>query len=192
EDQMPRNGLTIATLGSGGDGVVTVGNLIAQAAAREGLQVVQTEAYGPQIRGGETSCTVRVASREVFAQGDTVDVLVVFGWQDFARFKGEIAAAADAVIFYESADETGFEKLDLPVRENARWLPVPFQQLARDSAGTTSAKNVVMLGILAELFGLPVEGLRKAVAHRFGRKKATVAEANAKAFQAGVEFARGL
>ena len=189
---MATNDLTMAMVGSGGDGVVTMGNLIAQAAAREGLHVVQTEAYGPQIRGGETSCTVRVASREVFAQGDTVDVLVVFGWQDFARFKGEIAAAADAVILYESADETEFEKLDLPVKENARWLPVPFQQIAKDSTGATSAKNVVTLGILAELLGLPVEGLRKAVAHRFGRKKATVAEANAKAFQAGVEFGRSV
>jgi 2-oxoglutarate ferredoxin oxidoreductase subunit alpha len=169
-----------------------MGNLIAQAAAREGLRVVQTEAYGPQIRGGETSCTVRVAAREIFAQGDTVDVLVVFGWQDFARFKGEIAAAADAVILYEAADETEFEKLDLPLKDNARWLPVPFQQLARDSAGTTSAKNVVTLGIIAELFGLPVESLRKGVNHRFGRKKATVAEANARAFQGGVDFAGGV
>src|SRR5512132_1394588 len=186
---MPTNDLTIAMVGSGGDGVVTMGNLIAQAAAREGLHVVQTEAYGPQIRGGETSCTVRVAAREIFAQGDTVDVLVVFGWQDFSRFKGEIAAAADAVILYEAADETEFEKLDLPLKDNARWLPVPFQQLARDSAGTTSATNVVTLGIIAELFGLPVESLRKGVNHRFGRKKATVAEANAHAFQGGVDFA---
>jgi 2-oxoglutarate ferredoxin oxidoreductase subunit alpha len=186
---MPSNDLTIAMIGSGGDGVVTMGNLIAQTAAREGLHVIQTEAYGPQIRGGETSCTVRVASREVYAQGDTVDVLVVFGWQDFARFRGEIAAAADAVIFYEAADETTFEKLDLPIGDRAKWIPVPFQQLAKDSAGTTSAKNVVTLGILAGLFGLPPETLRRAVLHRFGRKKASLAESNARAFDGGLAFA---
>jgi 2-oxoglutarate ferredoxin oxidoreductase subunit alpha len=119
-------------------------------------------------------------------------VLVVFGWQDFARFKGEIAAAADAVILYEAADETEFEKLDLPARDSARWIPVPFQQLARDSAGTTSAKNVVTLGILGELFGLPVDSLRQGVVHRFRKKKATVAEANARAFEGGVAFAKGV
>lgn len=186
---MPTKDLTIAMVGSGGDGVVTMGNLIAQAAAREGLNVIQTEAYGPQIRGGETSCTVRVAAREVFAQGDTVDVLAVFGWEDFARFRGEIAAAADAVILYEAADETQFEKLDLPVGGNAKWIPVPFQQLAKDSAGTTSAKNVVTLGILAGLFGLPAATVRKAVLHRFGRKKASLAESNARAFDGGLAFA---
>jgi 2-oxoglutarate ferredoxin oxidoreductase subunit alpha len=189
---MPTNDLTMTMVGSGGDGVVTMGNLVAQAAAREGLHVIQTEAYGPQIRGGETSCTVRVASREVFAQGDTVDVLVVFGWEDFARFRGEIAAAADAVILYEAADEALFEKLDLPLGEHARWIPVAFQQLAKDSAGTPAAKNIVTLGILAELFGLPTESIRKAVAQRFSRKKPSIAESNLRGFEAGRVFARGV
>ena len=189
---MPTNDLTITIVGSGGDGVVTMGNLVAQAAAREGLHVIQTEAYGPQIRGGETSCTVRVASREVFAQGDAVDVLVVFGWENLGRFRGEIPVKADAVILYEAADKTPFEKLELPVGEHSRWIPVPYQQLAKDSAGTPAAKNVVALGILAELFGLPAEAIGDAVTRRFSRKKAALAEGNARAFEAGRAFARGL
>jgi 2-oxoglutarate/2-oxoacid ferredoxin oxidoreductase subunit alpha len=187
---MPTNDLTIAMVGSGGDGLVTMGNLIAQASAGVGLHVIQTEAYGPQIRGGETSCTVRVASREVYAQGDLVDALVVFSWESFARFHGEIAAAADAVILYEAADETQFEKLDLPRGEHARWIPVPFQQLAKDSAGTGAAKNTVTLGVLTELFGLPEEALRAAIARRFAKKRAALAEANDRAFEAGRHFGR--
>jgi 2-oxoglutarate ferredoxin oxidoreductase subunit alpha len=187
---MPTNDLTIAMVGSGGDGVVTMGSLVAQAAAREGLHVIQTEAYGPQIRGGETSCTVRVASREVFAQADAADLLVVFEWENFGRFRGEIAVAADAVILYESADETQFEKVELPLGEHARWIPVPFQQLAKESAGTSTAKNIVTLGILAELFGLPEEALRAAVGRRFSKKKASLADANFRAFEAGRRFAR--
>jgi 2-oxoglutarate ferredoxin oxidoreductase subunit alpha len=135
---------------------------------------------------------VRVASRETFAQADTVDVLVVFGWLDFARFRGEITAAADAVILYEAADETQFEKLDLPVGERARWIPVPFQQLAKDSAGTPSAKNIVTLGVLSELLGLPAEAIRVAMNRKFARKKASLAESNSRGFEAGVEFARGV
>ena len=67
---MSPNDLTIGMVGSGGDGVVTMGDLLALAAAREGLNVIKTEGYGPQIRGGESSCTVRVAAREIFAQAD--------------------------------------------------------------------------------------------------------------------------
>jgi 2-oxoglutarate ferredoxin oxidoreductase subunit alpha len=93
---MATRDITIGIVGSGGDGVVTLGDLIAQVAAQEGLHVIKTEAYGPQIRGGESSCTVRVAADEVFAQGASVDVLVVFGWSDFGRFRGEISVAPDA------------------------------------------------------------------------------------------------
>ena len=91
---MPRRDVSIAVVGSGGDGVVTLGDLVAQAAAKEGLHVIKTEAYGPQIRGGESSCAVRVAAHEIAAPADAVDVLVVFRWADFARFRGEIQVAA--------------------------------------------------------------------------------------------------
>ena len=62
KDGMTTRDVTIGVVGSGGDGVVTLGDLIAQVAAEEGLHVVKTEAYGPQIRGGESSCTVRIDS----------------------------------------------------------------------------------------------------------------------------------
>jgi 2-oxoglutarate ferredoxin oxidoreductase subunit alpha len=186
---MSTNDLTIAMVGSGGDGVVTMGDLIAMAAAREGLHVIKTEGYGPQIRGGESSCTVRVAARELFAQGDEVDVLLVFRWADFARFRGEIEVARDAVVLYESTDATPVEELALPVDDRALWIPVPFDRLSRESAGAAASKNIVALGILAGLFGLPADTMRRAVGHRFGRKKESVREANAKAFEAGLTFA---
>src|SRR5471032_1115258 len=84
---MANDDVTIAVVGSGGDGVVTLGDLVAQVAAREGLYAIKTESYGPQIRGGESSCTVRIAARPISAQGSLVDILVGFGWTDFARFR---------------------------------------------------------------------------------------------------------
>ncbi|RMF83897.1 MAG: hypothetical protein D6739_06680, partial [Nitrospirae bacterium] len=179
-------------VGSGGDGVVTMGDMIAQAAAREGLNVIKVEAYGPQIRGGESSTTVRVAADEIFAQADRVDVLVVFNWADFARFKGEIVAAPDAVILSEAKDETEVDLSELGAGPDAIWIKVPFIQLAKESAGTTLAKNIVTLGLLSELFGLPQEGIRRAVEAKFAKKKAEVLEANLKGFAAGIEHARSI
>jgi 2-oxoglutarate/2-oxoacid ferredoxin oxidoreductase subunit alpha len=186
---MSTNDLTMVIVGSGGDGVVTLGDLIAQASAREGLNVIKTEAYGPQIRGGEASCTVRVSGREIFAQGDAVDVLAVFNWADFARFRGEFAFRRDAIVLHEAADAPP-AGVGLP--DGARMVPAPFVELAKNSAGTPGAKNIVALGILAELFGLPAGPARRAVAHRFAKKKATVTESNLRAFDAGAEFARTL
>jgi len=186
---MPRRDLTIAMVGSGGDGVVTMGDMVAQAGAAEGLHVMKVEAYGPQIRGGESSCTVRVSADPIFAQGDEVQVLVVFNWADFARFRGEIICSEDAVVLYEATDETPHEEIDLGPVQEVRWVPVPFIQLAKESAGTTLAKNIVTLGLLTELFSLPKEPIERAITQKFSVKKAAVLEANLKGFAAGVEHA---
>jgi 2-oxoglutarate ferredoxin oxidoreductase subunit alpha len=191
---MPASDLTFAMIGSGGDGVVTMGDMMAQAGASVGLHVMKVEAYGPQIRGGESSCTVRISADPIFAQGDLVQVLVVFNWADFGQFRSEIIASPDAVILYEESDSTPREAVeaDLGTGEAARWIPVPFTQLAKEAAGTTLAKNIVTLGLLSELFGLPEEQIKNAIGLRFATKKAEVLEANMKGFTAGAEHAASM
>ena len=186
---MPTRDLTLAMVGSGGDGVVTMGDMMAQAGARDGLNVIKVEAYGPQIRGGESSCVLRMSAEPISAQGDAVDVLVVFNWADFARFKGEVVPKADAVILYEASDPTPLAEVKIPTATNATWIPVPFVEIATKATGTKAAKNIVTLGILAELFGIPPASVRKAIEFKFGKKKAGVLEANLKGFTAGQEFA---
>jgi 2-oxoglutarate ferredoxin oxidoreductase subunit alpha len=186
---MPTRDLTFAIVGSGGDGVITVGDMMAQAGASEGLHVMKVEAYGPQIRGGESSCTVRLSADPIFAQGDLVQVLVVFNWADFARFRGEIVCGENAIVLYEATDETPREQIDLGPIEEVRWVPVPFIELAKEAAGTTLAKNIVTLGLLSELFKLPQEALERAIKKKFEAKKKGVLEANIKGFEAGIEHA---
>src|SRR3954454_11164492 len=96
--------LTSAFVGAGGDGAVTAGDIIAGVCASEGLHVIKTEAYGPQIRGGGSAATVRVSSQRVLAQADAAAALTVFSWAVSARFSNEIVLAPDAVIFHEAAD----------------------------------------------------------------------------------------
>jgi 2-oxoglutarate ferredoxin oxidoreductase subunit alpha len=189
---MPTRDLTLAIVGSGGDGVITVGDMIAQAGASEGLHVMKVEAYGPQIRGGESSCTVRLSGDPIFAQGDLVQILVVFNWADFARFRGEILVAEGAIVLYEATDETPHEEIDLGPVEEVKWVPVPFIKLAKEAAGTTLAKNIVTLGILGELFNLPKDAIERAIVQKFSKKKEAVLEANLKGFAAGLEYAQGI
>ena len=186
---MPTRDLTFAIVGSGGDGVITVGDMMAQAGASEGLHVMKVEAYGPQIRGGESSCTVRLSADPIFAQGDLVQVLVVFNWADFARFRGEIICAENAVILYEATDETPHDQIDLGPIEEVKWVPVPFIELAKEAAGTTLAKNIVTLGLLGELFSLPIGAMERAIKGKFSKKKEAVLEANIKGFEAGIKHA---
>ncbi|HSN68548.1 MAG TPA: 2-oxoacid:acceptor oxidoreductase subunit alpha, partial [Thermoanaerobaculia bacterium] len=129
----------------------------------------------------------RISPNDIYAQADAVDLLVLFNWADYGRFKSEIVPGDGAFVLHEATDAVpeGWEVGRL------RLVPVPFTQIAKD-AGAPASKNVVTLGILGTLFGLPVGSLRKAVAKKFGKKKEGVAETNLNAFDAGAAFAASL
>ena len=166
--------LSLSIVGAGGDGAVAAGDILSFASARDGLSVIKTEAYGPQIRGGESSCTVRMSATPIHAQADLLDSLVVFSWSDFARFRDELEPAADAIIFYEEKD-TPPEAMT-----KYRLVAIPF-------AAQRNAKNIYALGILASTFGLPSDAIREAVRGRFRKKTAAVIEGNVNAFDAGLQ-----
>src|SRR5881227_2192599 len=131
------NEITLAIVGSGGDGAVAAGDILSMACARDGLHVIKTEAYGPQIRGGESSCTVRISSDEIFAQADAIDALVVFNWADFARFASELTLASNAIILYEANDAPPDN-----LAPNAQVIGVPFTATARET-GAPNGKNIL-------------------------------------------------
>ena len=173
--------ITVSIVGSGGDGAVAAGDILAMASAREGLHVIKTEAYGPQIRGGESSCTVRISTAPIFAQADALDILVVFNWADFARFRSELTPAPGALIFHEEKDAPP------PELTSVRLVPVPFTALARE-AGAPSGKNILALGLLTATLGIRPDAIRDALRRRFGKKSEAVIEGNLKAFERGLQL----
>ena len=177
------NEITLAIVGSGGDGAVAAGDILSMACARDGLHVIKTEAYGPQIRGGESSCTVRISSNEIYAQADTINALVVFNWADFARFASELTLAPDAIVLHE-ANDTPPENL----APRAQVIGVSFTSTARE-VGAPNGKNILATGMIAEILGLPVDAIRAAIKHRFAKKTAAVIEGNLKVFDKGIELA---
>ena len=177
--------ITFSIVGSGGDGAVVAGDLAAMGCAARGLYVIKTEAYGPQIRGGESSSTVRIATRPIAAQGHEIDALVVFRFADFARFRSEMVLSETCLVLHEPNDSPPAEIA------NRRCVPVPFAELARE-AGAPNAKNIVALGILAAMFGMPADSIAGAVRRRFAKKQAAVTEANLRAFTRGMEFGAGV
>ena len=183
------NQITIGIAGSGGDGVIASGEILASAAAREGLYTILTKSYGPTIRGGESSCRVRMGHNRVHSQGDKLDVLVCFNWDDFKLFKNELLLKKDGVVLYPESDPLAPEQLPLNPGLEPRILKVPFLKLAKDELGNPLMKNIVMLGVLASLFDLPREGLESAIRHRFARKSAQIIDLNLRALSIGERWA---
>jgi len=181
--------ITIGIIGSGGDGVIAAGEILASAAAREGLFCILTKAVGPTIRGGESSCRVRMGQNRVHSQGDKLDVLVCFNWKDYNYFQHETHLKDDACILYPEDDPLGPDDLPISGKGNPIIIRVPFKDLAKKDVGNPLTMNIVMLGVLARLFDLPKEGLENAIEHRFHRKGEKLIALNMKALMVGQNWA---
>jgi len=188
---MPRNDLIVGIAGAGGDGVVSAGELLIHVAAREGLFGMLVKAFGPQIRGGESSVRVRLSSQPVLAQGDDLDVLIAFNWADYGRFRTELVPGEHTLIFVDEMDKTPPAEIPLPERMKAGVTRVPFEQLAIDKGGSALAKNIVAVGVLAGAVNLPRDAFARAIERKFAKKGEKVIGANIMALDAGVEAAIG-
>ena len=176
--------IVIGIVGSGGDGVISSGELLVSAAAAEGLYATILKSFGPQIRGGESSCRVRISQEEVLSYGDRLDVLVAFNWADFGRFREELALAPGVLVIYDTRDGTPPEEIPVDPALAPVVLRIPFHDLATE-AGSALSKNILLLGVLGELLDLPTDGIAGAVERKFRRKSEEVRAANQKALDAG-------
>lgn len=181
--------LIIGMAGSGGDGIVSAGESLIGAAAAEGYFAILTKSFGSQIRGGESSCRLRISARPVLNPGGTLDVAVVLNWEDFLRFGAELPVGENTVVIYET--KTGVQPDQIPLGgiAPAVVLAVPMEAMAMTAAGTLQAKNNVVLGLLTGWFGLTREGILKGIRKKFARKGEAVLQGNERAFAAGMEYA---
>ena len=178
--------LVIGMAGSGGDGIVSAGESLVNAAAREGYHAIMTKSFGSQIRGGESSCRVRLSTKEVLNPGGKLDVAVALNWDDFLKFGAELPVGGETVVLYESADPQPMPLRGVTPREV---IGVPISEMARKAAGTDKAKNTIVLGLLSGWFGIARDAILGGIRKKFAKKSPEVAAANEKAFAMGEQYA---
>jgi 2-oxoglutarate ferredoxin oxidoreductase subunit alpha len=184
-----RSDLIIGMAGSGGDGVVSAGESLITAAALAGYHAMMTKSFGSQIRGGESSCRVRISTHRVLNPGGMLDVAVALNWDDFLKFGSELPVDGHTVVIYDSKTGVAADKLPLTGVTPAEVLAVPITDLAKQTAGTDKAKNTVVLGLLAGWFGIAPDDLLAGMRKKFAKKHPDVLAGNERAFTAGSEYA---
>jgi 2-oxoglutarate ferredoxin oxidoreductase subunit alpha len=181
--------LIIGMAGSGGDGIVSAGESLIAAAANQGYSAMLTKSFGSQIRGGESSFRLRVATRPVLNPGGELTVAVALNWPDFMRFGPELPIGPDTVLIHEA--KSGPPPAGLiaggagPVVAQA----IPFEELAIAATGSDQAKNSVVLGLMAGWFGFSAGVILDGIRKRFSKKGETVLMGNERAFAAGADYA---
>ena len=135
--------LNVKMAGFGGQGVLSMGVILARAACRAGKFTSWYPSYGPEQRGGTANCAVVISGRPV---GSPVvlesDVLVAMNRPSLEKFVGELKPGG--LLLYN--DAIG----EVPVPDGLRVLAVPALDLAKEG-GNPKASNAAMIGVLAAL-----------------------------------------
>jgi 2-oxoglutarate ferredoxin oxidoreductase subunit gamma len=134
--------------GSGGQGVITAAIILAESAVlHEGLEAVQTQAYGAAARGGATRSDVIIADTPInFPKVIQPNVLVCLTQEAYTKFCDIIRPGG--LLITDKRFVTPHLKVDARQRE------LPMYQTVMDAIGKPIVFNICMLGAVVGLTGL--------------------------------------
>ncbi|HXP30142.1 MAG TPA: 2-oxoacid:acceptor oxidoreductase subunit alpha [Stellaceae bacterium] len=172
--------VSIAMTGSGGSGVMTAGNMLLEAAALAGYYGLMSRTSGPQIRGGEAAALIRLAGDPIDGHDDRFDLLISIDWLNLERFADEIPLDGESIAI---GDPSQGEPPAAMIGPGTKRLALPMKDLAKKIPGGRA--NMIALGYVASLIGLPNDAVAEAVRHTLGTEGGRVT-----ASLAGIEAGR--
>ncbi|MFH1477341.1 MAG: 2-oxoacid:acceptor oxidoreductase family protein [Verrucomicrobiota bacterium] len=163
--------------GSGGQGVIALGKLLARLAVETIQHVTFFPAYGAEVRGGTSNCQVIISANEIAAPiAERFDSILVMNQPSADRFMPALDKNGVAVVNQSLCK----------VHMDARHVLVPATEIA-DRLGGTKAANFVMLGAWLKRKPLiPVGAIENAMASHFPGASAALIDINIQAFRAGL------
>lgn len=128
--------------GSGGQGVMLLGKVIAEAAMRQSNQVTYLPAYGPEVRGGTSHCMVTISDRQIGSPYITkADSLIILNNPSLERFKSKVKDGGLLILNSSLAKTDAYMKVKI--------LQFPFTDIAV-KLGNIKVANMVALGSYLE------------------------------------------
>lgn len=170
--------------GSGGQGVMSMGIMLAQAAVESGRHAIYMPSYGPEQRGGSAKCTVIIDRDEIISpMAGSGGVLVAMNNMAYNKFINELEPGG--TLIYDSA------MLTAPIeRDDIKTVPVPAVDIAL-GLGSAKVANVVVIGALIGMTGIiSADEFKKSLDIKFASKSEAVRALNHEALKKGMELAK--
>ena len=169
----------ILVAGAGGQGVVSLGKLIANAALDDLPHVTFFPSYGAEVRGGSSHCQVILSPEEIPSPvADSFETEILMNQESVTRFLPQLAPHGLAVINSSMATAS----------PDSRHLLIPATQTA-DAIGDVRVANLVMLGALLSRKRLFDPARISQELRQIWSDNSTILKRNLDAFQAGVTLA---
>lgn len=166
--------------GFGGQGMITAGIILADAALKEGKKAIQSQSYGPQARGGASKAEVIISTQDIdYPKVNEPGILLAMSQEACDKYLPSLRDDGILIIDSSYVKEVG--------ETNARVYSAPITNVARDELGRTVVANIVALGVLVGITqAVGKEALLEAVLSRVPKG---TEELNSKALAMGFKLA---
>jgi 2-oxoglutarate ferredoxin oxidoreductase subunit gamma len=166
--------------GTGGQGIILGGILLAEAAILDGKEVVQTQSYGPEARGGASRAEVIIDEKPILYPKVITPGYLLLMSQEAAGLYAKTIAEGGLIVM----DSSTIREMP-PVK--AAVLQVPITKLAREEIGNELTANILAIAALSAIGDIvSKESLEEAVKDRLAK----VADINIKALNLGWEWGK--
>ncbi|MCM2323665.1 MAG: indolepyruvate oxidoreductase subunit beta [Oligoflexia bacterium] len=191
----------IVFAGVGGQGAVSLANVIAASALTEGLFIKQSEVHGMSQRGGAVQATLRLSDSEVaspLVSRGGAELLISMEPLEALRYLSLLSPEARIVSAmapfknipnYPELENVHARLRSLSGPRGPVAILIDAEKIAREAAGTARAANVVLVGAASRFLPIRAATLEQSIAKFFARKGEAVVENNLKALRAGREAA---
>ena len=166
--------------GSGGQGLILAGVILAQAiGVGDRKNVVQSQSYGPEARGGASRADVVISKGEIYyPKTMKLDMLLSLTQESCDKYYPDMKSGGTLIVDSNMVTQ-------IPTKS---YYGFPFTRLAREEIGHVMVANVIALGVIAEITDVvSKDSIKKAVLARAPRG---TEEKNAKALELGIKIAR--
>ncbi len=166
--------------GSGGQGVLTIGNILGNAAMLQDFHVTFLPAYGAAMRGGTANCTICISDEDIASPvASNPDIVLAMNQPSVLSFINRLQPGGQMIYNSSIVD-------DLPYRGDIDTFPVPASQLGQEINDTRST-NMIILGSFIKLANLvKLEKVHDSVEILMGKRKKVAEQVN-KAITLGFE-----
>lgn len=166
--------------GVGGQGIMVIGTLLAQAAFLENLNVTYLPAYGVEKRGGYADCTVVISSEEIASPiVGSPESCIVLSKSSLAKYAPRVKPGGFLLLNSSLIDPREVPRQDLDV------LAVPSLELAKGLGNDRLANMVVIGAFVAKTRVVSLDSLISALTRVFDEKYHHLLPANAEAIRKG-------
>ncbi|AEC51169.1 2-oxoglutarate ferredoxin oxidoreductase subunit gamma [Pyrococcus sp. NA2] len=173
--------------GFGGQGVILASVILGRAAAvYEGYYAVQTQAYGPESRGGASRAEVVISDEPIdYPKVIEPDYAILLSQQAYDKYLGLVKDGGLVIIEEDLVPHRNKER-----EKGKNIYPYPLTRIAEETTGLSLTMNILTLGLFVGLTGIvKKESIKKAVLDAVPKG---TEEINLRALSKGFELAKGL